>query len=148
LGLRNLARPTSNAADGTTIGLVNWTPEGLIGQMSRVISRYMPAPPDYTAPPPLWGSEEHVADLLDDAPETLSFERGTNPFRFPSIETYMTFFEERYGPTIAMRDRLRSEGTWDACQAELRDLFESLNRATDGSAHLEAEYLVVVGRKR
>ena len=45
---------------GGRIGLVNWTPDGFIGQLFRVMSRYLPALPDYASSPPLWGSEEHV----------------------------------------------------------------------------------------
>src|SRR5262249_30679276 len=40
---------------GGTIGLVNWTPEGLIGAMFGIMGRYMPAPPAFATAPPLWG---------------------------------------------------------------------------------------------
>jgi len=132
---------------GGAIGLVNWTPEGLIGQMFAILSRYLPAPPPFASAPPLWGSEEHVSELFEGTGVELEFERGTNPFVFDSIDEYMTFFEERYGPTIKTRDKLIADGTWERCRAELRELYESLNRATDGSVHLESEYLLVVGRR-
>ena len=131
-----------------TIGLVNWTPEGLIGQMFAILSRYLPAPPAFASAPPLWGSEEHVSELFAGTDVELEFERGTNPFVFDSIEEYMTFFEDRYGPTIKTRERLIDEGTWEHCRRDLRDLYESLNRATDGTAHLEAEYLLTIARRR
>jgi SAM-dependent methyltransferase len=130
---------------GGAIGLVNWTPEGLIGQMFGVFSRYMPAPPAWASPPPRWGSEEHQRALFGSR-VSLSFERGVNAFRFPDIETYATFFEERYGPTIKTKAKLSADGTWDACRAELIELYERLNRATDGSLHIDSEYLVTVGR--
>lgn len=134
---------------GGAIGLVSWTPEGLIGQMFAILSRYLPAPPPFASPPPLWGSEEHVSDLFAAAGDgiELEFERATNPFRFPSIEEYMAFFEERYGPSLKTKERLTAEGTWEPCQAELRELYESLNRATDGSVHLESEYLLTIARR-
>jgi len=131
-----------------TIGLVNWTPEGLIGEMFAILSRYMPAPPAFASPPPLWGSEEHVSELFAGTDVELEFERGTNPFVFASIDEYMTFFEDRYGPTIKTRERLIGEGTWEQCRRELRELYESLNRATDGTAQLEAEYLLTVATRR
>ena len=31
---------------------------------------------------------------------------ATNPFVFPSVDAYMTFFEERYGPTLKAKERL------------------------------------------
>jgi SAM-dependent methyltransferase len=129
------------------VGLVCWTPEGLIGQMFAILSRYLPAPPPFASPPPLWGSEEHVAELFADSGFELEFERATTPFVFGSMDEYMTFFEQRYGPTIKARERLSAEGTWDRCRAELRELYESLNRATDGSVHLESEYLLTIGRR-
>jgi SAM-dependent methyltransferase len=131
---------------GGAIGLVNWTPEGLIGRMFKILGKYMPKPPEFASPPPLWGSEEHQRSLFGSHDVSLSFERGTNPFVFPTIEEYMTFFEERYGPTIKAKARLSADGTWDACRAELRSLYEELNEATDGTLHIDSEYLVTVGR--
>jgi hypothetical protein len=37
---------------GGTIGLVNWTPEGLIGEMFRIMGRYLPPPPPFATAPP------------------------------------------------------------------------------------------------
>jgi len=133
---------------GGAIGLVNWTPEGLIGRMFAVFSRWMPKPPDFASPPPLWGDEEHVRTLFDAHDVELSFERGINAFIFDSVEDYMTFFEERYGPTIKTRERLIAEGAWDECRAALRALYEELNEATDGTLRIGGEYLVVVARRR
>src|SRR5919109_1553354 len=45
---------------GGRIGLVSWTPGGQIGELFKIMGAYMPAPPEYASPPPLWGSEEHV----------------------------------------------------------------------------------------
>jgi SAM-dependent methyltransferase len=134
---------------GGRIGLVSWTPEGLIGQMFTILAHYLPAPPPFASPPPLWGSEGHVRDLFaaTGVEVELEFERATTPFRFPSIEEYMCFFEQRYGPSIKTKERLTAEGTWEECRADLRELYESLNRATDGSVHLESEYLLAVAHR-
>jgi SAM-dependent methyltransferase len=131
---------------GGAIGLVNWTPEGLIGRMFKILGRNMPKPPEFASPPPLWGSEEHQLELFAGHDVSLSFARGVNPFVFPTMDEYMTFFEERSGPTIKARARLTADGTWDACRAQLRSLYEELNLATDGSLHIDSEYLVTVGR--
>jgi SAM-dependent methyltransferase len=129
---------------GGLVGLVNWTPEGLIGRMFKVFGKYMPTPPAWVSPPPLWGSVEHQRALFADHHLSLTFERGVNPFVFPDVETYATFFEERYGPTIKTKARLEAEGSWDDCRADLIALYEELNRATDGSLHIDAEYLVTI----
>src|SRR5262245_51168612 len=37
---------------GGRIGVVNWTPQGFIGQFFKVMSAYLPAPPSYASSPP------------------------------------------------------------------------------------------------
>ena len=78
---------------GGLIGLVNWTPEGQIGELFKIMGRYMPAPPDYASPPPLWGSEEHVRGLFAGSGVELEFARGLNPWRFDSAEHWVVFME-------------------------------------------------------
>ena len=131
---------------GGAIGLVNWTPEGLIGRMFKILGKYMPKPPAFASPPPLWGSEEHQRSLF--AAHRVAELRARRRTRcvFPSIDDYMTFFEERYGPTIKAKARLSAEGSWDACRAELRALYEEMNLATDGTLHIDSEYLVTIAR--
>jgi len=128
---------------GGTIGVVNWTPEGLIGEMFQIMGRYLPAPPAFVSAPPLWGHEPHVRELFAGHDVTLSFTRASNLFAFESVDAYQTFFEERYGPTIKAQEKLASTGRWGDCRAELRELFERKNTATDGSARIQAEYVAI-----
>ena len=132
---------------GGLIGLVNWTPEGQIGELFRIMGRYMPAPPDYASPPPLWGDEAHVRGLFAGSGVELEFARGNNPWRFDSPEHWVVFFETLYGPTLKARERLTSEGAWDDCRAEILDMVTRRNEATDGSLLVRAEYLIAVARK-
>src|SRR3954464_3735512 len=39
---------------GGTIGLLSWTPEGMIGALFRTMGPFAPAPPPGAQPPPLW----------------------------------------------------------------------------------------------
>ena len=132
---------------GGRIGLVNWTPEGLIGQLFKIMGAYMPAPPAYASPPPLWGSESHVRGLFENAPLVLEFSRGTNPWRFESPEAWVSFMETAYGPTVKARAKLTAEGRWEDCRADMLALAEKSNEATDGSLHMEAEYLITIAHK-
>ncbi|HJS34051.1 MAG TPA: class I SAM-dependent methyltransferase, partial [Pseudoxanthomonas sp.] len=50
---------------GGRIGLANWTPEGFIGQMFKVLGRHI-APPAGVQPPSLWGTAAHVQSLFGD----------------------------------------------------------------------------------
>jgi SAM-dependent methyltransferase len=127
---------------GGRIVVVNWTPESAIGELRKTIGGYMPAPPAFASPPPLWGSEEHVRRLFAGSPVDLEFARGHNPFRFDSPEHFAAFFETHYGPTLKARERLESEGTWHGCRGDLIALAQRRNEATDGSLLMPAEYLV------
>ena len=133
---------------GGRIGLVNWTPEGVIGELFKIMGSYLPAPPAFASPPPLWGSPSHVRRLFDGHPASvLDFDRGTNPWRFESAEAWVSFMESAYGPTVKARQRLTAEGRWEDCRAEMLALANRRNEATDGSLHMEAEYLITVGHK-
>src|SRR5215217_4533686 len=141
---RELARVTR---PGGRIGLVNWTPEGQIGELFKIMGAYLPAPPAYASAPPLWGSEEHVRGLFADTSIELEFTRGHNPWRFDSAEHYVMFMETNYGPALKARERLTSEGRWEECRNEIHAMAERRNEATDGSLLMQAEYLVAVGSK-
>ena len=54
---------------GGTIGLLSWTPEGMIGGLFRTMKEFAPPPPPGAQAPPLWGSEEHLAGLFGDRVE-------------------------------------------------------------------------------
>jgi SAM-dependent methyltransferase len=64
--LRRVCRP-----DGR-IAIACWTPEGTIGSMFQSLGGISPAPPEGFQSPLLWGTEDHVRELLGDAVE---FER-------------------------------------------------------------------------
>jgi SAM-dependent methyltransferase len=132
---------------GGRIAVVNWTPEGMIGELFKILSAYLPKPPEGASPPPLWGKEDHVRELFAGSDVELEFTRGHNPFRFDSAEHFVVFFETHYGPTLKARERLTGEGRWEDCRREIVAMAERRNSATDGSLLLNSEYLVAVARK-
>jgi SAM-dependent methyltransferase len=132
---------------GGSIGLVSWTPQGQIGELFKIMGRYLPPLPGYASPPPLWGSEDHVRGLFAGTPVALEFARGVNPWRFDSAEQYVAFMETHYGPTVKARERLTAEGRWQECRRDLVAMAERRNQAANGSLEMWAEYLVTVGRK-
>lgn len=130
---------------GGTIVLVNWTPGGLIGQLFKTMGKHMPPPPEWVTPPPVWGSDDHLRELFAGAGEvTLTY--GFNPFVFPSIDEYMTFFETNYGPTKRAREKLVAEGRWAPLEDELRALYTRLNQADDGTLRVDSEFVVCTVR--
>ncbi|MEW2630695.1 methyltransferase domain-containing protein [Streptomyces sp. NPDC048389] len=133
---------------GGTIGLLNWTPEGFIGQMFAVMRPYAPAPPPGTQPPPLWGNEEHVRTLLGDRVADVEASRATVEVdRFKRPEAFRDYFKTAYGPTIAI---YRSIADSPDRVAELdRSLVELARQHGCGSGRstMEWEYLLLTCRR-
>lgn len=87
---------------GGTIALINWTPEGFIGRLFATMKSFVPAPPAGATPPPLWGDEGHVRELLAAGTSSLTTERLTlEVTRFGSGQDFRDLFASCYGPTIA-----------------------------------------------
>ncbi len=135
---------------GGTIGMVNFTPEGLAAEFFEAFARYAPAPPPDAQPPILWGSEEHVRELFGDAVESLELTRREYAERAESPRAYIELFNETFGPIIALRELLRDEP--DRAAALDREAMEFATRenrgAPGGPAEYSYEYLLVVARKR
>src|ERR671915_1273156 len=93
---------------GGTIGLLSWTPEGMLGALFRAMGPFAPPPPPGAQPPPLWGSEEHIRELFGDRVEFRTLERDVLEITaFERAGDYGTHFKERYGPTIAAQANAR-----------------------------------------
>src|SRR5215813_4229397 len=87
---------------GGTIGLLNWTPEGFIGQLFATMKPYAPPPPPGAQPPPLWGREDHVRALLGDRVTGVTAQRSAlRVGKFATAEAFRDYFKARYGPVIA-----------------------------------------------
>jgi ubiquinone/menaquinone biosynthesis C-methylase UbiE len=84
---------------GGRIALASWTPDGFIGQMFRVVSRYV-TPPAGVASPLLWGTDEHVTHLFGQQIAVVNSTERLYTFRFGSAEEYVAFFRRWYGPTL------------------------------------------------
>src|SRR3954469_6364396 len=60
---------------GGTLGLLSWTPEGMIGGLFKLMGPFAPPPPPGAQPPPLWGGEDHLEELFGDRVEWKTLER-------------------------------------------------------------------------
>jgi len=63
-----------------------------------------------------------------------------------SPDAWVTYTERVLGPILKAKAALEPEGRWEALRADLVDLYERSNQASDGSLRAEAEYLRTVGR--
>ncbi len=135
---------------GGTIALLSWTPTGFIGRMFAVMRPYMAPPPPGAQPPPLWGDEAHVRELLADGVSDLTFRRDTLVVdRFGTPEDFVDFFKRTYGPTIvAYRGLADDPARAAALDAELVALARDAARpAPGGGITMEWEYLLVTATR-
>jgi SAM-dependent methyltransferase len=128
------------------IGVSSWIPEGVNGRMFATIGSHMPKPPDFVKPPPLWGTEDHVNDLLGDRCE-LDFERRSIEFARPSLEEYADWFCSSFGPLVTAQKVLGDDG-FAKLKSELLEIWREENLADDGSFAIEPTYLRVLARPR
>src|SRR3954454_1428004 len=89
---------------GGTIGLLSWTPEGMLGALFRTMKPFAAPPPPGAQSPPLWGSEDHLAELFDDRMTFRTLDRDVLEITaFEHAHDYGEHFKAYYGPTIAAR---------------------------------------------
>lgn len=131
---------------GGRIAMANWTPGGFVGRLFKTIGAHVPPPPD-VPPPPLWGDEATVAERLGDSVSDLETRTVTVVFRhsYPPSET-VEFYRACFGPLQRAFEALPEEGQ-SALRQELERVWEENNQASDGTTHVEAEYLEVVATR-
>lgn len=130
------------ARPGARLGVCAWTPEGINGRLFGVLGAHLPPPPPDFSPPVLWGTEERIRELFAEHGLEPEFERRTATFVDESIEHWVSFHEHALGPVVMARGALEPQGKWEQARADLVELYEEANKATDGSMHVQAEYLV------
>jgi ubiquinone/menaquinone biosynthesis C-methylase UbiE len=139
---------------GGTIGLISWTPEGFIGQLFATMKAYVPPPPAGAQPPPLWGREEHVTELLGDrVHDVVAEKRMLRVEAFAAPEDFREFFKRTYGPTIAAYRGIADDPERTAqLDADLLALAQRHDQRHDqgqgGGTVLEWEYLLYTATKR
>lgn len=128
---------------GGRLALINWTPEGFVGQLFRTLRPFVPAPPADVQPPPLWGDERHVRELLADRVTSLSLERRElHVERFTTAVEFRDFFRDLYGPTAAAYRAAQANGRADELDAAMIALAERHLHA----AAMDWEYLLATAR--
>ena len=134
---------------GGTVGMLNFTPEGLISDFFGTLAPYMPPPPPGAQPPPLWGSEEHVRELFGDRLGSLEMTRSEYVERAESPRDYCELFKQTFGPVVATYASLADDP--DRAAALDRDFLDFATRsnrgASGGPAEYPYEYLLVLAQK-
>ncbi len=98
---------------GGRIGLANWTPEGFIGQLFKVIGAYIPAPAGLKSPA-LWGTEPHIDELFGARAADIRAVRRNFNFRYRSAAHWIQILQGTTGsaaPVFPLRYSAFSSST-------------------------------------
>jgi SAM-dependent methyltransferase len=133
---------------GGRIGLLSWTPTGFVGELFRTMKPYAPPPPAGAQPPPLWGDEEHVRELLGDRVTDVVARRQTLTVAgFATPQAWTEYWKSVYGPTIvAYRNVADDPEQVAALDRALTALAARFDRGT-GSTVFDWEYLLLTARR-
>jgi SAM-dependent methyltransferase len=131
---------------GGKIGLANWTPEGFIGQLFKVIGKYMP-PPAGVKSPLLWGTPAHLRELFGAGAASIAAPPRDFMFRYRSAQHWIDVFKTYYGPVHKAVAALPADAQ-ASMLADIAALIGRMNLAKDGTMVVPGEYLEVVIVKR
>ena len=127
---------------GGRIGLANWTPASFIGQVFRIVGRYVP-PPVGVRSPLEWGTEDRVVELFGNGVRSLVTTTRAFVFRYRSAEHWLDTFRSYYGPMVRSFAAL-DEVAQKSFERELLQLARSCDTSTSGALRIPSEYLEVV----
>jgi SAM-dependent methyltransferase len=127
---------------GGRIGLANWTPGSMVGQMFKTLGKHLP-PPAGVKSPALWGTKEHLRTLFGDRAASIEATERTFNFRYRSAAHFVEMFRTWYGPVHKAFGAL-PPGKAAVLESDLIGLLDSLNRAGSGSLLVPSEYLEIV----
>jgi ubiquinone/menaquinone biosynthesis C-methylase UbiE len=127
---------------GGRIGLANWTPDGFIGQLFKVIGRYLP-PPAGLSSPAAWGTEAFLDTHFGSRVSEMQSTRRQYHFRYNSPQHWLDVFSRYYGPVLKAFEAL-DETMRDSLRDDILGLIAQRNRAPDGSMVVPSDYLEAV----
>lgn len=127
---------------GGKIGLANWTPNGFIGAIFKIIGEYV-LPPAGVKSAALWGTDEHLEHLFGQDVGEIEVVRKTFDFCYRSADYWLEVSRNYSGPihkAFAALDEEQQSGLGQ----DIKDLIRSMNRSGDASMVVPSEYLEVV----
>ena len=127
---------------GGKIGMANWTPDGMVGEMFGLTSRYVPPAPGLE-PPSLWGVPAKVEERFAPYAKEVRVQPQIARFRAPSAEDWVSFMRTFFGPTIRAFEVLAPAGQ-DRLSADMAALARRYNRSDNGTLLGEADYIEVM----
>ncbi len=138
------------ARPGGRIVMGNWIPGDptLVAQILKISGAYSPPPPEGFVSPVTWGVDNDVLARFGAAGISagrVSLSRETWTFLHPGPPAeLLERFRDYYGPTMNAYAAASASSRAEELHADLKELFERENTATDGSTSIPATYLRVV----
>lgn len=127
---------------GGRIGLANWTPEGFLGDLFRLVAGFVPPTAGLQAPV-MWGSEPYIVALFGPHSADIRCVRKHFNFRYLSAPHFVSVFRNFYGPTHKAFAALDEAGRKRLDEA-LNRLLERRNIGGPSSLVVPGEYLEIV----
>jgi ubiquinone/menaquinone biosynthesis C-methylase UbiE len=131
---------------GGKIAMANWTPEGLLGKLFRLLARYSPSVTQVDLPV-TWGDEAVLNQRLGPFVTQLRIKRQVVRFRSPSPAHWVEFMKTHFGPAINAFEH-SSPDAQQRLTGEMTDLIQSFNRSPNDTILSESEYLDIVAIRR
>ena len=131
---------------GGKIGLANWTPDGFIGQLFKIVGKHMP-PPAGVKSPALWGTRARLDELFGARASAIEAPARNFVFRYRSAQHWIDVFRAYYGPVHKLFGALPPDGQ-KTLHEDITALIGRLNTARDGTMVVPGEYLEAVIVKR
>jgi hypothetical protein len=131
---------------GSTVGLTAWVPDGVFAELFALGRRFAPPAPT-AARSEDWGDEEVVRDRLAGLAAQVECERRALTWTADSPEALEAELGESTPTYAAARESLPRD-TYERLRRDTLELLKRHNVATDGTLHIDADYLITVARKR
>ena len=125
---------------GGVVGLITWPPEDYAKDFLAVQAQYVPPPPELQSPF-RWGTEEGLRDLIGGGVRSIESVHRTTRFYSRSAEELAAEYRRDFGPTVKTFANVPNEKHEELAKGMV-DVLERYNRASDGTAVVEAKYVL------
>jgi ubiquinone/menaquinone biosynthesis C-methylase UbiE len=131
---------------GGAVGLTAWPPEGVMAEMFGIGRRFAPLDPDQP-PSERWGDEATARERLEPLAARVEYERRRLVWQAESPQAFVEEFSAS-APTMAAARKWLPPERFEELSALMGEMVERNNVSGDGSLRIEAEYAVIVARRR
>lgn len=129
---------------GGTVAMANWTPEGFIGQLFKVVGGHVPPAPGMQSPV-RWGTEAALREMFGARADAIILRPRAFPFRYKSTDHFMEVFRTWYGPVLKAFEAAGDKA--GALDEDIRALIAEHNVSGDGTVLIQSGYVDVLIHK-